>query len=248
MPTSTANSNFQTIIGYLHDKRDYRIKSRYFKLSDIYPIFEDMIAVITGDIINSRRLKKPSAWLNPVKKLLNTYGKSPESWEIYRGDSFQVEIKNPEEALFAALRIKAAVKSIKDLDVRMAIGIGKKEYSAAKITESNGDAFIHSGEKLETLKKEKQTLALKTPWADFDREMNLLIRLGLVTMDNWSTGAAELVSTSLHNPKLNQQEISRLLDISQSSVSERQKRSSLPLLLEMEEVYREKLSPLLAAV
>ena len=50
------------------------------------------------------------------------------------------------------LRIKATLKGIKNLDVRMAIGIGKREFTAFNITESNGEAFIHSGEKLESLK------------------------------------------------------------------------------------------------
>lgn len=46
-------------------------------------------------------------------KLLNTFGKNPIEWEIYRGDEFQLEVKNPEEALIMALQIKSYFKSIK---------------------------------------------------------------------------------------------------------------------------------------
>src|SRR5690606_28096278 len=117
-------------------------------LSDIC----DMVAILTGDIADSRKLKNQDEWLVPLKELFSeTEGSYPMKWEIYRGDSFQAEISNPEEALMTALRIKAAIKSIKaeKLDVRIAIGIGRKEYQGERITESNGEAYINSGEKFE---------------------------------------------------------------------------------------------------
>ena len=52
-----------------------------------------MIAVITGDIINSKKMN-PKAWLKPLKTELDTIGDTPKIWEIYRGDSFQAIINN----------------------------------------------------------------------------------------------------------------------------------------------------------
>lgn len=75
---------------------------------------------------------------------------------------FQIEIKNPEEALKKAFEIKALIKKVEPLnenkkistiDVRMAIGVGEKNYTAESIAESNGSAFIYSSEKFELLKK-----------------------------------------------------------------------------------------------
>src|SRR5688572_22151866 len=123
-------------------------------------------SIITGDIINSRDTH-PTIWLPTLKKALAAEGKNQKTWEIYRGDSFQLEVKNPADTLLTAIRIKAKIKSIKNIDVRMAIGIGEKEFPAEKITESTGKAFVNSGEKLESLKKEKQNLAIKTRWNDF---------------------------------------------------------------------------------
>ena len=68
-----------------------------------------MIGIITGDIVNSRKLSS-KIWIDGLKKLLNTFGKNPVEWEIYRGDEFQLEIKNPEEALIMALQIKSYFK------------------------------------------------------------------------------------------------------------------------------------------
>jgi hypothetical protein len=141
----------------------------------------------------------------------------------------------------AAIAVKATIKCLKGIDVRMSIGIGGKEYDSARITEANGEAFINSGEQLEKIKKEKQTLSLKTPWPEFDKEMNLIIQLGLIEMENWSQGAAELMKVSLERPNAGQQKIADLLGISQSSVSERQKRAHYNEIVQMENFYRERL-------
>jgi hypothetical protein len=86
---------------------------------------QTITSVITGDIIQSRKTNKP-VWLSKLKKTLSLEGKSPRTWQIYRGDSFQVEVKDPDQAFLTALRIKATIKTIRSLDVRMAIGIGEK--------------------------------------------------------------------------------------------------------------------------
>ena len=62
-----------------------------------------MIAVITGDIINSKK-SSPKLWLEALKTILNNYGSSPLVWEVYRGDSFQLEV-NPKDALKACVLI-----------------------------------------------------------------------------------------------------------------------------------------------
>src|SRR5690606_18961725 len=127
-----------------------------------------MIAILTGDIVNSRENQNQATWLTPLKKHLANYGKMPAKWEIYRGDSFQIEIDDPKNALLSAIKIKALIKRHDKLDVRIAIGIGQKTFNAPRITESNGEAFIFSGETFNKLDKQKRTLALKTPWEDFN--------------------------------------------------------------------------------
>lgn len=198
-----------------------------------------MISIITGDIINSRKL--PSvAWIEGLKQLLNTLGKNPSEWEIYRGDEFQLEVKNPSEALHHAFLIKSYLKSIK-LDVRISIGFGEKSYSASKISESNGSAFIRSGELFDTLKKQKNNLAINTGNPDFDKEMNLMLRLGLTFMDQWLAQSAEFVLTTLKNPTLSQEEIGLLLNINQAAVSRRRTRAKFDLVLELESYFRKKI-------
>lgn len=175
-----------------------------------------MVAIITGDIIKSRNIEAKQ-WMPELKKVLNRYGNEPKTWEIYRGDSFQIEVK-PEEALHAAILIKAAIKQFKPLDVRLAIGIGDITYHSEKITESNGNAFIYSGESFESLKK--QTLAIKTEWKDFDKTINLMFDLASLTMDNWTPTSSLIIKTALEaKPESNQQELAEILNKKQSNIS-----------------------------
>jgi predicted XRE-type DNA-binding protein len=198
-----------------------------------------MTSIITGDIINSRT-SNTGKWMDGLKSVLNREGLNPQAWEIFRGDSFQVEIKNPKDALYRAIQIKAAIKQQKKVDVRMCIGIGDKSYESERLTESNGTAFVHSGQGFEELKKNKQTLSIVTGDDAFDSEMNLLIRLILIVMDNWTPAVAEYVTISLRGGLL-QEQIAGLLNISQSSVSERNQRSYISEIKEVDSWYRDKI-------
>ena len=57
-----------------------------------------MIAVLTGDIVDSTHQEK-DAWLPALKSALINWGKEGKEWEIYRGDEFQLRLRHPERAL-----------------------------------------------------------------------------------------------------------------------------------------------------
>ncbi|MEO1032981.1 MAG: transcriptional regulator [Bacteroidota bacterium] len=200
-----------------------------------------MTSVITGDIIKSERFKNPEIWLKPLKEALSKTGIEQKYWEIFRGDSFQIEVKNMFESFMVALYIKACIKTVKDLDVRMAIGIGDKTFGGDTISESNGEAFQYSGFTLEDLKKEKVNLMLKSKFSDFDKEMNLYFKLASIAMDNWTVNSAEVAKLFYEYPNKTQEELAKLIDISQDAVSKRAKRAHLDKLFELDVIFRQKL-------
>lgn len=192
-----------------------------------------MTSIITGDIINSRE-GKPQQWLDALKDTLNNCGSSPKQWEIYRGDSFQLEVQ-PKKALQAALLIKATMKQFKNIDARLAIGIGEKSYDTERITESNGSAFVNSGECFENLKK--NTLAVKTNHLVFDDTINLMLELGLLTMDYWTQTESLIVKTAFENPNYNQEKMAKLLERTQSNISAGLKRAGYDEILKLLSYY-----------
>ncbi|MDF0717986.1 transcriptional regulator [Muricauda sp. 334s03] len=199
-----------------------------------------MIAILTGDIKNSSE-HKANKWLPLLKEALVKYGKEPKDWEIYRGDSFQLQTK-PENALEAAVYIKACIKQIRHLDVRIGIGLGNKNHDAPKITESNGSAFINSGGCFENLKK--QTLGLKSGHGNFDETINLMLLLSTMTMDNWLPATSKTVKAAMEHPNTNQSEIASILGKSQSTISEALIRSGFDEVQKMIHFYKAQLAQL----
>jgi hypothetical protein len=197
-----------------------------------------MTAILTGDIINSRT-RDAQQWLAALKSVLNKYGTEPQKWEIYRGDSFQLEVK-PEMALIAVMLIKSSMKQFKGLDVRIAIGIGEKSYKSKKITESNGSAFVRSGKCFDQLKK--QTLAIRTPWPNLDRTLNLLFELATLTINNWAPISSEIIKSALENPTYSQKELAKLLGKKQSNISAGLKRAGYEEIQKLLYYYQEEIT------
>lgn len=192
-----------------------------------------MKAVITGDIINSRQ-GNIETWINSLKEVLNQYGKEPENWEIYRGDSFQLSL-DPDVALSACLHIKSTIKQLKSYDVRMAIGIGAEKYNAGKVSESNGTAYENSGLCFENLKK--QTLAIKSNNEALDEALNIMFSLSQLTINSWSSTVATVIKTALEHPDKNQKGLADILHKSQSSISEALKRGGYEELMKINDFY-----------
>lgn len=204
-----------------------------------------MTSVLTGDIIKSRGTHSQDVWLVPLKIALTQVARKPDLFEIYRGDSFQLEIEDCSKSFQAAVYLKSCIKSIKGFDVRLSIGIGKKTYQGNTVSESNGEAFIYSGEIFETLKKDKQNLKIKTNNSKLNEEMNLYFKLALIAMDNWTTNSAEIVKLTLEHPNKIQEELAKLIGISQDAVSKRQKRAYIDEILELNQLYQQKIKTLL---
>lgn len=201
-----------------------------------------MICIITGDIVGSRKIK--DSWLLSLKTALKVVSDQNSKWEIYRGDSFQVEVE-PENAIRAAAYLKACIKINKPADVRMGIGIGDIKNKRKKLSESSGDAFVNSGAAFDSLKQAKVNLAIKTDSADFDDEINVLIKLSLISMDSWGVVAAEMVKLALENNNLLQSELAAISGRTQSSVSEALKRAHYTEIMEMDRLYRKKLNQMI---
>jgi len=191
-----------------------------------------MKAVLTGDVINSRKVET-SKWLSVLKEALGEYGKPPTQWEIYRGDGFQLKIE-PSRAIRTALYLKACIKQLSKLDVRIAIGIGEEEYAAEKISESNGSAYARSGEAFETIKKRKMVLSTGS---NSDELWNAMLDMAMLTANDWSAAVAEAVKVALENPEKNQQQLAELVGKSQSTMSEALTRGGFEELMEMNRIF-----------
>ncbi len=112
-------------------------------------------AVITADIVNSTRLSKAET-KKLMKNLLALL--QPHKYEFFRGDSFQVYIKSPADALSLLLQIRtAAMKlptetSMPVADIRASIGIGAVKPPLKDLRTASDEAFILSGRTFDKMK------------------------------------------------------------------------------------------------
>lgn len=174
-----------------------------------------MIAIITGDIIRSKKIAT-EIWLPVLETSLDKFGQKPMFWDIYRGDSFQLETK-VENTLLASLYLISTLKKLPKIDVRLSIGIGEKEYQGKSITTSNGSAFVNSGEAFEQLGKKK--IGIKTPKISNTNQLQTELQLVRALTEKWTANMCETIACVLDNPKLNQTEIAEILGKPQSQIS-----------------------------
>ncbi len=201
-----------------------------------------MIAIITGDIINSQNTDT-ELWLPKLKHILGTWSETPANWEVYRGDEFQLKC-NVNEVFNRSLVIKSLIKTFENLDVRLAIGIGNEVFTSEKITESNGSAYVNSGRLLTDIKAEGRTLAIKTENEKINRDLNILFKWSSIDFDSWTVATAQIIHELLTNKELTQDALAKELNITQSSVSQRVKRANYDLILETDLYFRKKIAEL----
>ncbi len=180
-----------------------------------------MEVVITGDIVNSRSVDSEK-WLLTLKAVLRDFGRETCDWEVYRGDSFQLVVEAA-RALDAVFYIKSAIKKIPPLDVRMALGLGDISYRATKVLESNGSAFIYSGECFDQLKK--HTLRVRSADSNLDEVLNLMFSMADFITNTWKPVTTEIIHNRLKYPDMTQRKLAQLMGRkSQASISEGLKR------------------------
>ena len=201
-------------------------------------------AVITGDLVKSRKINDADIEkvINSLKETFDEINRQlldgKGTFEIFRGDSFQGHLPQPELALLVAIILRARlrtyepsiglsdqIKTDKPIlraysDARIAIGVGTTRYNADKITESQGEAFLKSGNSFDTLSKENERLAIMTPWENINSELKVSCKLADALISKWTASTAEAVYHYLLYG-INQKELATRLAITQPGVHKR---------------------------
>lgn len=177
-------------------------------------------AIITGDIVNSSNILGDDRTMilkaiNELPSKLNQLGLA--GVEIYRGDSFQMIIESPENAVLIAILIRASLRSKnKKWDVRIAIGVGTIDYNSTDIITSDGEAYKNSGREFDALKKRR--LSILTPWKDVNNELAVSTAFADNIISNWSDNQANVIFISL-SENITQKEIAERLGKKNQSVN-----------------------------
>lgn len=157
-------------------------------------------AVITGDIVGSSQIKPEYRkalleCLNTMKNELQCV--SPFSMELFRGDSFQLLVEDPSQAARIAILLRAGIinhtpnKDDGMWDAKISLGIGQVEFMSDSVVTSDGEAFQYSGRLLDGMGKRR--LAVKTPWQDANKELDVLTAFIDDIITGWSSKQAGMI-------------------------------------------------------
>ncbi|WP_110656006.1 hypothetical protein [Salinicola halimionae] len=208
-----------------------------------------VIGVLSGDIVASRDITDKRqlrrAMDTGLERLETTLGAVGMR---FRGDAFQLAIPKAQDALIAAVIMRASLiehsPSRQQMwDARIAIGIGESAMPTVDdFVNADGEAFVRSGQGLDdTLSRGHQRLGLFVTSAQPD--LDLLVRFADDIISHWSHNAAEVVRLSL-TTDLSQSELARRLSRSQPTINRRLSAARWPLIREFLDFTRQRLEAL----
>lgn len=191
------------------------------------------IAVATIDIIDSSHFQtgELERVMDRLKEEILSLEKSERIiyFEVFRGDSMQMIIRNPQDALEIGFILRSSVNSfnidnsikrgIKIVrDIRIAIGIGESQQKHFdKMT--NEPPFVRSGKKLDQIHEEGLGMGISSGHKQVDREFQTELYLYEGIHKRWTLPVAEVVYHKLKGKT--EQVIADELNISQSAVNQR---------------------------
>jgi hypothetical protein len=192
-------------------------------------IANKLYSVITGDVVGSSKLstaerKRLLVVLNEASRAAQrSFGKEvPLPIDIFRGDSWQLVVTEPKEAIRIGLFLRAEFRATwgrGTSDTRLAIGIGTINFiPARRVSEGDGEAFRRSGSALEGMKNDVR-MELSLPDKALEKNLNAIVYLIDTIAGRWTDKQARAVTGALRG--LTQEEIASMWKprITQQSVN-----------------------------
>lgn len=190
---------------------------------------DHIYVVFTGDLVGSTGL--PLHELHRARDIVLDAIRELSRWsdglvvgeaEFFRGDSWQLLLREPRLFLRAALYLRATLRSEgRDLDTRIGIGFGTVEkIERNRISLSVGDAFTASGRQLDAM-SDAVGLSVQPPFGPNARLgwLDPLAALCSATMNSWSERQADIALRMLEPGNRRQVDIASDLSITKQSVS-----------------------------
>ncbi|MBN1415181.1 MAG: hypothetical protein JW973_08790 [Bacteroidales bacterium] len=204
-------------------------------------------AVITADIVNSSMLGKGAfnALIKSIEKFFNT---AEIIYSFYRGDSFyalcDVSVAFISACLLRTIAIQASEKeSEKEIDIRMAIGIGNAEEPFKDLGTAKGDAFVLSGREMDRLEKEGPRLSIRCKNNIADLGLSAIALFTDFLLKKMTVKQAAVIHSLLQG--FTQVEVARKLGKTQSTINKHAGAANWNELVRLIEIYEKLTSQLI---
>ena len=199
-------------------------------------------ATISADIVSSTSLSVEELMLlqSEIRRFLDELAEKSQgnNWgRLFKGDSVEIFLSNPNEALRVALLLKTLVKKtfswgketnvrrelFRKYGIRLAIGIGEMRIVDQKQDILDGEAIYNSGRLLEKATKEKlsikRSIFFACPNPLLTEYMDVMVGLLDALLRNATSRQNEIFYYRLSGKS--EKEIAEMLNIKQSAVNQR---------------------------
>ena len=199
-------------------------------------------ATISADIVSSTSLSVEELALlqSEIRRFLESLSEKSQgkNWgRLFKGDSVEIFMYDPREALRVALLLKTLVKKtfswgketnakrelFRKYGIRLAIGIGEMRTADRKQDILDGEAIYNSGRLLEKASKEKQSIKrsmfFACPNSLLNESVDVMVGLLDTLLRNATSRQNEILYYRLCGR--NEKEIAAILNIKQSAVNQR---------------------------
>ncbi|TFH85415.1 hypothetical protein EQG41_17115 [Billgrantia azerbaijanica] len=209
------------------------------------------VAVITGDVIDSRQVRdRTRLYALLDASLAALAARHGGRAERFRGDAFQLALPDARPAMTAAIALRAALiehsEAEQRWDARLAVAVGPSRWRGERrLTDADDAPFVHSGQALDALAEGTARLSLTLLDDSDDGGLALLVRYLDDLVAGWSRYSAEVVRLSLEQER-SQQALAERLGIRQPSVHKRLRVARWPLLADTLAYFAKRLGERLA--
>ena len=185
-----------------------------------------MIAVLTGDIVNSTKMSNEtySSVIKSLKTFLNEVDERYDATgEIYRGDEFQIQYPDPVYALKSTLLIKLALHlsrfSPKPIQCTLSLAYGPHNIYDEKPNTSSGPVFVKSGRGLE--KTQRGEISLLLDEENVESEIKLLTQFLNHLLNRLTKTQAELLYQYIESGFAEHKKIADITGTTRQNISNR---------------------------
>ncbi|MGH9664303.1 MAG: hypothetical protein ACRD9L_07770, partial [Bryobacteraceae bacterium] len=177
-------------------------------------------AVLTGDIVKSRRLRRSQ--LESVRVSLLDAVDRVKGWkrglvkgkpEFFRGDAWQLLLGDPAMALRVGVFLRASLLAGGLADTRIAIGLGEiEQISSGRVSLSTGQAFTLSGHALDKMTQYSfLTIAIPESAGPLSGWLPVVGHLCDSLIRQWTRRQAEIVCAAAHPNEPDYEKVARAL-------------------------------------
>jgi hypothetical protein len=177
-------------------------------------------AVLTGDIVKSRRLRRTQ--LESVRASLLNAVDRVKGWkrglvkgraEFFRGDAWQLLLGDPAMALRVGVFLRASLLAGGLADSRISIGLGEVEQITSKrVSLSTGQAFTLSGHALDRMTQYSfLTIEIPESVGPLSGWLPVAGHLCDSLIRQWTRRQAEIVCAAVHPKEPDYERVARIL-------------------------------------